>query len=152
MERSASIIDLSDLVGNTAISKFPRSMARILVIEDDLSLRDLLRVHLSSIGYEVQVALDVAEAIRAILAQAPDLILSDINMPYLDGLELLQALKGDKLTQSIPVILLTARTDDDSFIRAMQLGVSRYITKPVHLDELIAAIDSALSASGKRAV
>jgi DNA-binding response OmpR family regulator len=119
-------------------------MGKLLVIEDDFSLRDLLRVHLSALGHHVRVAADAAEAIRTILVQTPDLILLDINMPYLNGFELLEALRGDELTQAVPVIVLTARSDDESYARARQLGATYYITKPVQLDDLISAIDSAL--------
>jgi DNA-binding response OmpR family regulator len=122
----------------------PKNMGKLLVIEDDFSLRDLLRVHLSALGHHVRVAADAAEAIRTILVQTPDLILLDINMPYLNGFELLEALRGDELTQAVPVIVLTARSDDESYARARQLGATHYITKPVQLDDLISAIDSAL--------
>jgi DNA-binding response OmpR family regulator len=119
-------------------------MGKLLVIEDDFSLRDLLRVHLGALGHHVRVAADAAEAIHTIFDQMPDLVLLDINMPYLNGFELLEALRGDELTQAVPVIVLTARSDDDSYARAMHLGAKRYITKPVQLDELISAINSTL--------
>ena len=77
-------------------------MPKILVIEDDATLRGVLRMHLNASGFTVRVAADATEAIQTILADLPDLILSDVNMPYLDGLELLQALKGDELTLSNP--------------------------------------------------
>jgi DNA-binding response OmpR family regulator len=123
---------------------------RILVVEDDASLRDLLRVHLGALGYGVHIAADAAEAIRTILPsggqpQVPDLIIADINLPYLDGFELVRALRGDPVTTNVPVIVLTARVDDDSFVRAMELGVKQYITKPVQLEDLIDSIQSALN-------
>jgi DNA-binding response OmpR family regulator len=124
---------------------------RILVVEDDPSLRDLLRVHLATLGYSALMAADAAEAIRSILPGAsdetnvPDLIIADLNLPYLDGFDLLRALRGDPLTARVPVIVLTARKDDDSFVRAMELGAQQYITKPVQLEELVDSIQSALS-------
>src|SRR5437868_15221723 len=106
-------------------------MKTILVVEEDASLRDLLQVHLGANGFAVQSAADAAEAIRRVLlhaaatpanpAQLPDLIIADINLPYLDGFELVRAFKGDPMTGHIPVIVLSARMDDDSFVRAMQL-------------------------------
>src|SRR3954464_14565048 len=99
-------------------------MKSILVVEDDSSLRDLLGVHLGALGYQVHSAADATEAIRKILPQAaatpgaasqvPDLIIADINLPYLDGFQLVQAFKGDAMTSHVPVIVLTARVDDDS--------------------------------------
>jgi DNA-binding response OmpR family regulator len=125
----------------------PRSMAHILVIEDDRSLRDLLRVHLGTQGYGIHIAADATDGLRAALEQRPDLILCDLNLPYLDGFELVQAFRGDELTAHIPIVVLTGRVDDDSFARATQLGVRHYITKPVQLDDLISAIRSALEGS-----
>ena len=124
-------------------------MPGILVIEDDATLRGVLRMHLSAIGYKVRVSADATEAIQMILAELPDLILSDLGMPYLDGLELLKALKGDELTKKVPVVLLTGRNDDETYIRATQLGAAGYVTKPVKLDELLAAIKRALPAAPK---
>jgi two-component system phosphate regulon response regulator PhoB len=119
-------------------------MARILVIEDDRALRDLLRAHLGARGHNVQLAADAAEGIRKILDAVPDVILCDVMMPYMDGLELLKAIRGDEISRAIPVILLTARTDDETWIEAMKLGVQRYVTKPVQLAELMQAVDWAL--------
>ena len=106
-------------------------------------------MHLNANGFTVRIAADATEAIQTILADVPDLILSDINMPYLDGLELLQALKGDDLTAKVPVVLLTGRNDDETYIRATQLGVAGYVTKPVKLDELLATLKRALPAEPK---
>jgi len=126
-------------------------MASILVIEDDPSLRDTLRIHLSSAGYSVRVAADATEAIRAILAGVPDLVLSDISLPYMDGFELLEVLRRDESTRSIPVILLTGLVDDDSYVRGIKLGAIAYLTKPVLRDELLKAISGALRSAGKKA-
>jgi two-component system, OmpR family, phosphate regulon response regulator PhoB len=125
-------------------------MARILVIEDDRSLRDLLRVHLGARGHNVRLAADAAEGIRSILDSVPDIILCDVMMPYMDGLELLKALRGDDISRDIPVVLLTARTDDETWIEAMKLGVQRYVTKPVQLTELMQAVEWALKAAKAR--
>ena len=124
-------------------------MPKILVIEDDATLRGVLRMHLNASGFTVRVAADATEAIQTILADLPDLILSDVNMPYLDGLELLHALKGDELTAKVPVVLLTGRNDDETYIRATQLGAAGYVTKPVKLEELLGALKRALPAALK---
>jgi DNA-binding response OmpR family regulator len=125
-------------------------MASILVIEDDSSLRDTLRIHLSSAGYSVRVAADATEAIRAILASVPDLILSDVTLPYMDGFELLEVLRRDESTRSTPVILLTGLVDDDNYVKGIRLGATAYLTKPVLRDELLKTISGALRGAAKK--
>lgn len=119
-------------------------MARLLVVDDDSTLRELLRVHLRGAGYTVKTSADAAEAIRMILAEKPDLILSDIKMPYMGGLELLEALRADPATRDIPLMVLTASDSDEDHVRARRLGVMGYLVKPVSVDELLRAIDSGL--------
>jgi len=106
-------------------------------------------MHLKAAGHAVRAASDSADGIRAILADPPDLILSDIGMPYLDGVELLRALRSDALTRKIPVIFLTGRADDDTLLRAHQLGVDDYLTKPIQAEELLGSIDRVLRKSRK---
>ncbi|MGH8766005.1 MAG: response regulator, partial [Burkholderiales bacterium] len=77
--------------------------ARILVVDDDESLRELLRMHLAAAGYEVSTAADGISAGYLVLKAPPDLILSDINMPHMDGFEFVAALKADKTLPEIPV-------------------------------------------------
>jgi len=119
-------------------------LARIVVIEDDLTFLDLLRVHLASAGHEVLTAEDAALGLRAVITEAPDLILLDLSVPYLDGFEILRALSTDPATNKIPVIVLTGRGDDDTFARARELGASRFLTKPVARDVLIKTVDALL--------
>ena len=87
--------------------------ATILVVDDDESLRQLLRLHLSSAGYEVLVAEDAIAAGYLVLRQPPDLIISDVNMPHMDGFEFVAALKSDKTLPYIPVIFLTSLEEGD---------------------------------------
>ena len=122
-------------------------MSKVLVIDDDVSLLDLLRLHLRAAGHAVRVASDAADGIRYILAEKPDLILSDISMPYLDGMELLRALRSDSATMRIPVIFLTGRDDDDTLVKARQLGVDDFLTKPIQVEDLLASIDKVLKRS-----
>ena len=123
-------------------------MAKIVVIEDDVGFLDLLRVHLVSAGHEVRAAEDAVLGLRAIITEAPDLILLDLNVPYLDGFEMIKALRNDPATTEIPVVVLTARADDETFAEARRLGASQFLTKPVTRDALIRAIDTQLAASG----
>lgn len=127
-------------------------MSRILIIDDDKTLLDLLTVHLRGAGYSVVAAADPAVAIRTVLANPPDVILLDILLPYLDGLELLKALQGDPLSSAIPVVMLTALDDSESFIKARALGATDYITKPVQRDDLLAAIEKALARKRRQGV
>lgn len=125
-------------------------MPRILVVDDDKTLLDLLSVHLRSVGYSIVAAADPAVAIRMVLANPPDLILLDITLPFLDGFELLRALRGDPISRDIPVVMLTARDDTESYLRARDLGAIDYITKPVQRDDLLAAIEKALAGNAGR--
>lgn len=125
-------------------------MASIILIEDDASLRETLKLHLASAGYDVRAAADAAGGIRAILSALPDLILSDVSLPYMDGFELLEVLQRDETTKAIPVILLTGRVDNGNYLKGMQLGAASYLTKPVLRDELLNAIATSLRGVGKK--
>jgi CheY-like chemotaxis protein len=109
--------------------------ADILVVDDDESLRELLRLHLGSAGYDVRVAEDAIAAGYMVLRKAPDLILCDVNMPHMDGFEFVEALKSDKSLPPIPVIFLTSLEEGEQ--RGKQLGAVGYITKPVRADRLL---------------
>ncbi len=124
-------------------------MAKIVVIEDDVTFLALLRVHLASAGHEVLTAEDAALGLRAIITEAPDLILLDLTVPYLDGFEMIKALRNDPATKSIPVVVLTGRGDDDTFAKARKLGASQFLTKPVARDVLIRAIETQLGSPKK---
>ena len=109
--------------------------ATILVIEDDDSIRDLLRMHLSAAGYAVQVAPDAISAGYLVLRSPPDLIISDVNMPHMNGFEFVEALKADNTLPRIPVIFLTSYDEGDD--RGKALGAVGYLTKPVRADKLL---------------
>ena len=112
--------------------------ASILVIDDDESIRQLLQLHLSSAGYEVLVAADAISAGYMVLRSPPDLIISDVNMPHMDGFEFIAALKADKTIPNIPVIFLTSVEEGDH--RGKSLGAVGYITKPVRADKLLTLV------------
>lgn len=112
--------------------------ATILVVDDDASLRQLLRLHLSSAGYEVLVAEDAIAAGYLVLRQPPDLIIADVHMPHMDGFEFVAALKSDKTLPDIPVIFLTSLEEGDQ--RGKELGAVGYLTKPVRADRLLAMV------------
>lgn len=113
----------------------PSARPRILVIDDDQSIRELVRLHLANAGYEVLAAEDAVEAGRLVVQAAPALILIDVNMPYMNGYDFAAALKADPATRDIPVIFLTI--DEDVANRAGQLGAVAYLRKPVRADRLL---------------
>jgi CheY-like chemotaxis protein len=113
-------------------------MATILIVDDDENLRELLRLHLSAAGYEVDVADDAIAAGYRVLRSVPDLIICDVEMPHFDGFEFVAALKADDSLPNIPVIFLTSNEEGD--YRAKLLGAVGYVTKPVRADKLLALV------------
>ena len=112
--------------------------ARILIVDDDDSIRELLRLHLSAAGYEVEVAADAIAAGYLVLKGPPDLIITDVSMPHMDGFEFVSALKADSTIPHIPVIFLTTFEEGDD--RGKDLGVVGYLTKPIRADRLLALV------------
>ena len=113
-------------------------MSKILVIEDDGVMREMLRLRLVQAGYAVIVAHDAAVAAHAVTTQRPDLILADIYMPYLSGLQLIEAMKSDPATAHIPVIFVTGNAAAEA--EAMRVGGAGFLTKPVRDDDLLAMV------------
>ena len=115
----------------------------ILVVEDEHTLLKLLEYRLSK-HYDVYTASNGEEALDRIGEAVPDLIVSDIMMPKMDGFELQAALQQEKNTEAIPFIFLTAKSDEESRLRGMRTGVDDYITKPFDIEQLLARIDRLL--------
>lgn len=122
----------------------PSPSARILVVDDEPSIRDMLRDILTQVGYTVITASDGREALPVILRDKPDLILSDIRMPKLDGLTLCKALRGQAETKSIPIILLTNYNTSEHMEAAMAAGADDFLPKPLSLDEVKIRVRSLL--------
>jgi DNA-binding response OmpR family regulator len=117
---------------------------QVLVIDDDADLVRFVRMSLEREGYEVTSALDGAAGLRLAVERPPDLILLDVLMPDLDGLELLGRLRVSPATTSVPVVLLTARTQARDRVRGLELGADDYITKPFDIEELVARVGAVL--------
>ncbi len=117
--------------------------SKILVVEDDESMRELLRMHLAAAGYDVRIAEDGITAGYAVLKSTPDLIICDVEMPNMDGLQFIAALREDKSLPKIPVIFLTSHADADT--RAKELGACAFLTKPVLADWLLTEVQQALA-------
>jgi DNA-binding response OmpR family regulator len=117
---------------------------RILVVDDSEAGRDIIVTRLRAHGYETAEAADGEEGLAAVIACAPDLILLDVTMPKLDGIEVCRRLKSDERWPFTPVILLTARTDTSDVVAGLDAGADDYLTKPVDHAALLARVRSAL--------
>ncbi|MEX0746454.1 MAG: SpoIIE family protein phosphatase [Rhodothermales bacterium] len=115
----------------------------ILVVEDEHTLRRLLEYRLGK-QYDVRTAANGEEALTRIAEGVPDLIISDIMMPRMDGFALQAALQEQKNTRAIPFIFLTAKADEQSRLRGMRTGVDDYITKPFDIEQLLSRIERLL--------
>lgn len=119
-------------------------MSRILIVDDDELLLELLQFKLEARGYEVVSARDGEAALQQVVAEPPDLIVLDMMMPGIDGLVVLQRLKQSPETAAIPVVMLTARKQQDDIVRALKLGAREYLVKPFMPEELLARIQNIL--------
>jgi two-component system, OmpR family, phosphate regulon response regulator PhoB len=117
---------------------------RILVIEDEPALVEMLRYNLEKEGFDVATALDGEEGLAAVSEAKPDLILLDWMLPHMSGLEFCRQLRRGRETQTIPVIMLTARGDENDRVRALDVGADDYVTKPFSPNELSARIRALL--------
>jgi CheY-like chemotaxis protein len=118
--------------------------ATVLLVEDDPVILKLLEVNFELEGYSVLLAHDGAEGIDLARSSAPDLIISDIMMPNVSGLELVSALKGDPATAKIPIILLSAKAQSTDLRAGMDAGADLYVTKPFEPLELVEAVQGLL--------
>lgn len=116
----------------------------ILIVEDEAAIREMVAFALRETGFEVAEAVDMAGAWRDITDQPPNLVLLDWMLPDVNGIELLRRLRREELTRNIPVIMLTARTDEQDRVRGLDVGADDYITKPFSVRELVARIQAVL--------
>ena len=116
----------------------------ILAVDDEVHILELISFNLKAAGYHVVTALTGEEALKRCEVEKPSLVLLDIMLPGIDGLEVCRRLKGDRTTSNIPIIMLTARGDEVDKILGLELGADDYITKPFGTAELLARIRTAL--------
>lgn len=120
---------------------------KILVVDTDNSARELLQLHLSNAGYAVMLADDAIGGGRLLLNKRPDLLVIEAEMPFMSGVELLQAIRSDASVAHIPAILFVASSEHE--VEAKRLGASA-LRKPVHLDQLLSAAARELSTTEER--
>ena len=118
---------------------------KVLIVDDDASMRDLIALHLRAADYRVEEAEDAIAAGYQVLKSPPDLIISDVELPHMNGLDFVAALRADPATDLIPVIFLTAT--DEHYERVRQLGRTEYLMKPTRGDVLLGAVRKYLPAS-----
>jgi two-component system alkaline phosphatase synthesis response regulator PhoP len=120
------------------------SNEQILVIEDEEDIAELIRFNLAKNGYKVATALRGDDGLAAARARVPDLILLDIMLPGLDGIEVCRELRRDNRTSGVPVIMLTARAEESDQITGLELGADDYMTKPFSPKLLVARVRAVL--------
>ena len=114
---------------------------RILVVEDDQAIAEAVRARLASEGYDVAVVHDGPHALRAVAADRPDLVVLDLMLPGMDGLEVCREIQRDSW---VPVLMLTARTDEADKVAGFAVGADDYLTKPFSPRELAARVRAIL--------
>ena len=116
------------------------SLARVLVVDDDDVIRQLITVNLELEGFEVATAVDGQDCLDKVKQVRPDVITLDIMMPRLDGWEAASRLRADPETADVKVVLLSARAQEADLARGSRIGVDAYLTKPFDPDELIEVV------------
>jgi len=127
------------------------SNARVLAVDDSPTVLEMLKAILVAGGYDVITAVDGQDALNVAREESPDLILLDVMLPKLDGYRVCRLLKFDRKYKDIPIIMLTAKAEEQSVATGMRTGADQYLTKPVEPDRLLAAISAELDRAADRA-
>ena len=118
--------------------------AKILIVEDERDIVELLRYNLQEAGFETDYVRNGADALHRAVEQSPDLILLDLMLPEVDGLIVCRLLKNDPRTKNIPIVMVTAKTEERDRITGLELGVDDYITKPFSPKEVVLRVSAVL--------
>ena len=121
---------------------------KVLVCDDERHIVRLIQVNLERQGYEVVTAFDGKEGLEKIRSEKPDLVVLDVMMPYMDGFEVLKSLRKDPETESLPVIMLTAKAQDKDVFEGYHYGADMYLTKPFNPMELVTFVKRIAQGSG----
>lgn len=117
---------------------------KILIVDDDKTTRKLLTLYLKSKGFEVVAAENGLEALEKLGTENVNLIVSDMNMPFMDGIEFTKTVKNDPNFKSIPIIMLTTEADEDEVKKAYAAGVDDYLVKPTNAEQISGRIKKIL--------
>jgi len=115
-------------------------MRTVLTVDDSRTMRDMLRFCLTDAGFAVVEAVDGEDGLAALGRQRPDVIISDINMPRLDGFGFIERVRADRLHRAIPILVLTTESDEAKKARARAVGATGWIVKPFEPAKLVAAL------------
>ncbi len=122
------------------------SIKKILVIDDSTTARQLILNHLDGLKHTIIEAIDGDEGLQKVFAEGNiDLIFSDINMPQMNGLELVERLKKNPKTATIPICMLTTETGSEELMRAKSLGVNAFLVKPIKKEQILAVVNGLLA-------
>lgn len=113
---------------------------RILVVDDDPDIFEIVQVNLEGAGFEVIGASNGLEALRRIRRESADLVILDVLMPEMDGWEVLREIEVNPRTAGMPVIMLTCKSEDNDILRGLEEGAVEYVTKPFYPDNLVASV------------
>jgi phosphate regulon transcriptional regulator PhoB len=116
----------------------------VLVVEDEPDIRNLIVHHLTRDGFRCRTAATGAEALTRVRAAAPDLVVLDLMLPEMNGLEVCRRLRGDPTTAAVPIIMLTAKTDEVDRVVGLEMGADDYVAKPFSPKELVARVRAVL--------
>jgi DNA-binding response OmpR family regulator len=116
----------------------------VLVVDDEPTIAEIVSAYLQSAGYETRTAADGAGALRAVADHPPDLVVLDLMMPGIDGLEVMRRLRSADRAAPLPIILLTARGEESDRVVGLRLGADDYVVKPFSPAELVARVDAVL--------
>jgi phosphate regulon transcriptional regulator PhoB len=117
---------------------------QVLVVEDEPDIRDLIVLHLAREGFRCRTATDGGDALREVRASHPDLVILDLMLPGLNGLEVCRRLRAEPATASLPIIMLTAKTDEVDRVVGLEMGADDYVVKPFSPKELVARVRAVL--------
>jgi len=116
------------------------SRGKVLVIDDDPDIYQIVEANLTAAGYDVRGASDGLEGLRMVREYAPNVVVLDVLMPEMDGWEVLTRIESDPDTAGVPVVMLTCRSEDADILRGLEQGAVEYITKPFYPEDLVATI------------
>ncbi len=125
------------------------SKKRIIIVEDEPDMAELVAMRLRREGYRVDVSHDGMDALHRVRSSSPDLVLLDLMLPGLSGTEVAREIRSDPRTASIPIVMLTAKSEESDMIVGLQLGADDYVTKPFSMSVLVARVAAVLRRSAQ---